>query len=72
MFQEDYTARRSFLEHFEKSLQLYYEGRFQEALDGFSKIADQDKPAHAYLQRCRQFLECPPVSWDGVWKLAEK
>ena len=46
--------------------------RFGEALDGFTKIADQDAPARSYVPRCRDLVKNPPAQWDGVWELTEK
>ncbi len=72
MFPTDYNRRRTVLERFTTALAVYYQGRFGEALEQFSAIADRDEPARAYLERCRELSERPPAAWDGVWKLTEK
>jgi adenylate cyclase len=72
MRKEDYAARRDVLDCFAGAMKAYYDGRFKEALDGFSKIADQDAPARSYVRRCEELLKHPPAQWDGVWELTEK
>jgi adenylate cyclase len=72
MLPEDFERRRPIMEIFAAALSAYYEGRFEDALDGFSKIADQDEPARSYMRRCRELLENPPEAWTGVWELTEK
>ena len=72
MLPQEYAARREILDCFATALKAYYDGRFQEALDGFTKIADQDAPARSYVPRCRDLVKNPPAQWDGVWELTEK
>ncbi|MEW6078924.1 MAG: adenylate/guanylate cyclase domain-containing protein [Thermodesulfobacteriota bacterium] len=72
MLPEDFARRREALDVFAAALSAYYEGRFGDALNGFSKIAEQDAAARSYLQRCRELMENPPEAWSGVWELTEK
>jgi adenylate cyclase len=72
MLPEEYAARREILDCFAAALKAYYDGRFQEALDGFTKIADRDAPARSYVPRCQELVRNPPAARDGVWELTEK
>jgi len=72
MFREDYDSRRDVMDCFAAALKAYYEGRFKEALEGFSRIADQDAPARSYVRRCQDLAQNPPSPWDGVWEMKEK
>ncbi len=53
---------------FERGLLLYYERRFLEALQLFTRLADEGDPvAGVFAKRCDGYLEkAPPDKWDGV------
>ncbi|MCX7048995.1 MAG: adenylate/guanylate cyclase domain-containing protein [Candidatus Sumerlaeota bacterium] len=72
MWREEYAARREILEAFDRALRHYYDGRFEEALNGFEAIANADAPAAAYAKRCKGLIENPPAQWEGVWEMTEK
>jgi len=72
MSHEAYQARQAHLEVFAKGLDVFYQGRFAEALDIFSPCRDLDPPSAAYEKKCRTLLESPPGSWDGVWVMETK
>jgi class 3 adenylate cyclase len=61
---------------FEQALMAYYEGRFNEASDGFSTVlhhSPTDTAARLYLSRTKQLLtNGVPAGWTGVEALLEK
>jgi len=69
---DDYKNREQTHRIFAQGLDLFYRGAFQEAIDTFSQIAEQDPAAAAYIRKCRQLSSDPPESWDGVWVMTEK
>ena len=56
---------------FGEALARFYEGRFQEALEGFQRLSE-DPASRSYVARCRELLLQPPADWDGVLNLSEK
>jgi adenylate cyclase len=59
-----------------EALDLYREGKFQEALEPLEKAIQAypaDGPSRALQRRCEQFVQSPPDRiWDGIWMLTEK
>ena len=74
MTSTEYVGRQAVLEAFSQGLQLFYQGKFQEALEAFSAIQKEDAPAAHYVVKCRELLENPPdlSSWEGVWVATSK
>lgn len=74
MTAEEYLRRHRILEIFAQSLQLFYQGRIKQALEGFSAIRQLDSPADHYMEKCQQLLDNPPDldSWQGVWVATSK
>lgn len=70
----EYAERQAVLEAFSQGLQLFYQGKFSEALEAFSAIQKEDAPAAHYVAKCRELLENPPdlSSWEGVWVATSK
>ncbi len=56
---------------FAEALALFYEGRFQEALEGFERMPE-DPASKTYAVQCRELILHPPAEWDGVLNLTEK
>ena len=58
------------------ALEMYFEGRFQEALAAFRNLADRfphDGPARIFIKRCSQYVASPPApEWNGVYTAASK
>jgi len=62
----------SFIEIFEKGLNLYREGHFDAALVKFCEALEknlEDKPSRLFIKRCEYLTNTPPEKWDGVWDL---
>ena len=74
MTSSEYAGRQAVLEAFSLGLQLFYQGKFQEALAAFSAIQAEDAPAAHYVAKCRELLENPPdmSCWEGVWVATSK
>ena len=72
MYQEEYNAVKETLEIFAEGLDLFYRGRFDPAIEIFSKIQHLDPPAAAYAAKCRMFIDSVPENWSGVWVLSSK
>ncbi len=56
---------------FAEGLQLFYAGKFADALKRFEPNAD-DPASVKYAERCRALIQSPPPQWEGVWNLTEK
>ena len=59
------------LQAFNQALDSCQHGRWTEALDVFS-VLDKDPLSAVYAKRCRELLDKPEASWDGIWNLTEK
>ncbi|MBW1799112.1 MAG: adenylate/guanylate cyclase domain-containing protein [Deltaproteobacteria bacterium] len=72
MYPGEYDDRRAVLEKFHFGLHQFYEGQFQQALDIFSSLADQDPPSAAYAEKCGEYMDSIPEDWKGVWVMTTK
>ena len=72
MLPETYESRGEALEIFAQGLRRFYHGEFEQAIDRFASIQEDDPPAKAYLGRCRDLLEKPPDNWQGIWVISAK
>ncbi|MFW5747828.1 MAG: adenylate/guanylate cyclase domain-containing protein, partial [bacterium] len=61
---------------FHTSLESFEEKRWDEALEGFQKLSDEnpdDGPVNTYIKRCLEYRrKAPPENWDGVFNLTMK
>jgi adenylate cyclase len=77
-FSKDYftDGRFAFIEPFEKGLQSYRAGRFEEAMTFFEQtltIKPGDNPSLLYIERCKTMSAAPlPEDWDGVCTMVNK
>lgn len=63
-------AEQKMLDEFNKALNLYRQGRFQEAKEVFKSIYEMynDQTSTVFIERCDEFIENPcPDKWDGVY-----
>jgi adenylate cyclase len=72
MTAEEYKARKDILETFSQGLELFYNGKFSQALEIFSTLQELDRPAAAYAKKCRAIMEALPDEWQGVWVMDSK
>ena len=69
---EEAEERREELAAFAEGLALFYRGGFAEARSVFSRIAEEDPAAAAYISKCGELASAPPADWRGVWLMTEK
>ena len=67
-----YRKAQTHFNRFEQGLDLFYQGRFEQARTLFSALMHLDPAAAAYEKKCRALLETPPGRWDGVWVMTTK
>ena len=61
------------IDYYEKGLAFYIRGAFRDAGKIFSHaILQDDPPSHVLFARCQQYINHPPVSWNGVTELVNK
>lgn len=65
------TKRTKEIFIYERALADYYLGNWNDALIEFQKIK-YDSASKVMQKRCIQFLEHPPESWDGTWRMTSK
>jgi adenylate cyclase len=66
-----YRNREAALRRFDSARDLFYQGRFAEALPHFEDLAGQDQPSRFYAEQCRYYLE-QPAQWRGFWQATSK
>ncbi len=72
MREAEFAARKPVLDAFADALALYYQGKFDAALDAFRAMAEKDPPAARYAAQCERLIASPPSEWAGVWAMTEK
>ncbi len=58
-----------------KGLEEYRNERWGNALRLFQKcltIIPDDQPSRVFISRCKEYLETPPTTWDGVYQMRSK
>jgi adenylate cyclase len=71
MREEEFRLREEGLRRFDAARDLFYQGRFAEALPPFEALADQDRPSFFYAEQCRYYAE-RPAEWQGFWQAKSK
>jgi adenylate cyclase len=77
-FSKDYftDGLYAFIAPFEKGLQAYRSGRFEEAMVLFEEtlaLKPEDRPSLLYIERCRTMsVTALPQGWDGVCTMTDK
>jgi adenylate cyclase len=66
-----FTEKKTILQTFDKARDLFYAGKFEEALSLFEALADKDKPPYFYAEQCRYYIE-RPADWKGFWQATSK
>ncbi len=62
-------------QQFKPAFVKYQRGQWSSALAQFQQLATQypqDSLAPVFVSRCQQFMQQPPVDWQGVWKFTTK
>lgn len=65
-------SKQAALDRFSEALDLFYVGDFEGAQSIFSDLAKEDAVSRAYVLKCRELIEHPPVDWQGVWVITTK
>jgi len=65
-------SKQAALNRFSEALELFYRGDFNGAQSIFSDLAKEDAVSRAYVLKCRELIEHPPVDWQGVWVITTK
>ncbi len=60
------------IDRFAAALVQYYQGEVALARVTFQDLAADDGVAARYAARCREALDNPPLTWDGVWRMGSK
>ncbi len=71
MLKELFESKKDVIGIFDTARDLFYEGKFFDALKIFETIKDVDPPAKYYADQCR-YLMNNPSEWKGYWKAASK
>lgn len=70
------TDLKTFLDLFNKALELYFNRNWEQAIKFFEKtkkINPNDFPSELFIKRCNEFIKKPPpVDWNGINFLHEK
>ncbi|MBW1709727.1 MAG: adenylate/guanylate cyclase domain-containing protein [Deltaproteobacteria bacterium] len=72
MFPQEFVRKKELFEIFDRGLNLFYKGRFDQAMEIFAEIQDHDAAAQAYFNKCQTLVDSPPEDWEGVWVVTEK
>jgi adenylate cyclase len=66
-----FRGREEVIRNFDAARDLFYAGKFAEALPLFEALKDQDQPPSFYLGPCRYYME-NPAEWKGFWQATSK
>lgn len=72
---ETYSSKYEWIEMYKQALELYREGKWQQAGTMFQQLSKEpynDTVSKVMLTRCMYLLEFPPKKWDGIIKLDVK
>lgn len=62
-----YNEKRNIYDIFHTSLLLFYEGKIEEAMNGFYSISEMDDAAKSYLEKCKSLHGKLKDDWKGLW-----
>jgi len=66
---------RTLTSHFHRALNLYREGKWDSAIEGFKKcleISPDDRPSKLYIERCLKLKEMKIEEWEGIYEMEVK
>jgi adenylate cyclase len=66
-----YAAKEQILRRFDAARDLFYGGKFAEALAQFEALIPEDQPASFYAEQCRYYLS-HANEWKGFWEAKSK
>ncbi|MDR2193992.1 MAG: adenylate/guanylate cyclase domain-containing protein [Treponema sp.] len=71
LLKDVFEEKKPVLEKFNAARDLFYEGRFSEALPLFEAILKEDRPAYFYAEQCKYHI-AHPGEWKGYWQAMSK
>jgi adenylate cyclase len=67
---------KKFVESYQEALELYFDRKFQKALEKFEKLLEtkkDDVSCKLFIDRCKKYLKVPPdQNWDGAFVMKSK
>ena len=72
MVKEQYEAQKEFIDLFLKGLYLFYDEKFEEALEIFSANQENDPPSQKYAVKCKDIISNKLPTPKGVWVMTSK
>ncbi|MDR0374859.1 MAG: adenylate/guanylate cyclase domain-containing protein [Treponema sp.] len=66
-----FEMKKLALEQFDEARDLFYAGKFSEALPLFEAIIKEDKPAYFYAEQCKHYIG-RAGEWKGYWQAMSK
>ncbi|MDR2782428.1 MAG: adenylate/guanylate cyclase domain-containing protein [Treponema sp.] len=66
-----FEVKKPVLEQFDAARDLFYAGKFSEALPLFEAIIKEDRPAHFYAEQCKYYIG-RAGEWKGYWQAVSK
>jgi hypothetical protein len=72
---ETESRQAEYLAAWEKAIGLFEKGFFAQAGEIFSALINkmpQDNTAKLYAEWCLNYIDMPPLDWDGINNLMEK
>jgi adenylate cyclase len=71
MSDTEFQRKEAVVKKFAEASEMFYEGKFAEALTLFEVLRDQDTPPSFYAEQCHYFMEHPD-EWKGFWQSRSK
>lgn len=72
MMQEEFDAKKEYIEKFLTGLNLFYEEKFAEALEVFKENHENDPPSKKYVAKCQDLIDSGKEAPKGVWVMTSK
>jgi adenylate cyclase len=66
-----FVEKQGLLLRFDAARDLFYQGRFAEALPLFHALVEEDKPSFYYWEQCVYYQD-NPAAWKGFWQASTK
>jgi adenylate cyclase len=66
-----WNEKQNIFRRFGEACDLFYDGKFTEALPRFEALVEVDKPSFYYAEQCRHFIQ-HPSDWKGFWQATSK
>jgi adenylate cyclase len=71
MPKEAYESKQAIINRFDQARDLFYDGKFSDALPLFEELSSSDAPPRFYAEQCRYYIE-RPAEWKGHWEAKNK